>query len=122
MTGNITSVNTSAAIRIAALAQQRGAVRNISFKDFRLVGVRGNAIDIDAYGQGMHAAAALAAGAEPALPRHANPSVPCANSPVAPLPNSCMLIDGMLIRNVRGDADKAGQILCGEQCTNLRME
>ena len=57
----ITSVNTSAAIRIAALAQQRGAVRNISFEDFTLVGVRGNAVDIDAYGQGDALADARAA-------------------------------------------------------------
>ena len=70
----ITSVNTSAAIRIAALAQQRGAVRNISFEDFTLVGVRGNAVDIDAYGQGdaladaRRALTLRAVGASPAPP------------------------------------------------------
>lgn len=121
--GNITSVNTSAAIRIAALAEQRGAVRNISFESFKLVGVRGNAIDIDAYGQGMVSSqrtttSVVLASADQDPPSH----VPCADSPLAPLPDSCMLIDGMVIRDVRGDADKAGQILCGQQCMNLRME
>ena len=33
-----------------------------------------------------------------------------------------MLIDGMTIRRVTGDADKAGMILCGSQCTKLLME
>ena len=122
--GNITSVNTSAAIRIAALAQQRGAVRNITFESFQLVGVRGNAIDIDAYGQGIDDSelntTSLLVPDEPEPPVHVN--VPCASSPLAPLPNSCMLIDRMLIRNVWGNADKAGQILCGKQCAKLRME
>ena len=33
-----------------------------------------------------------------------------------------MVIEGMLIRNVTGTADKAGQILCGGACRGLRME
>ena len=39
-------------IRIAALAAQRGLVSNITSSNFKLVGVRENAVDIDAYGQG----------------------------------------------------------------------
>ena len=116
---NITSVNTSAAIRIAALAEQRGAVINITFEDFTLVGVRGNAIDIDAYGQGSNSRDQV--DVPPSPPSRA---IPCAASstPHAPAVGSCMLIDGMTISRVHGDADKAGMILCGSQCSNLLLE
>eukprot|EP01051_Picozoa_sp_SAG22_P012640 SAG22_NODE_1333_length_4674_cov_5.765319_5_plen_213_part_00 len=119
---NITSINTSAAIRIAALAEQRGAVTNISFEDFTLIGVRGNAIDIDAYGQGSRSGLhVVSTAAPPPPPPHA---IPCAtgSTPKAPAVGSCMLIDGMRISSVHGDADKAGMILCGSQCTNLLLE
>eukprot|EP00756_Hemistasia_phaeocysticola_P041425 Hpha_TRINITY_DN16916_c1_g1::TRINITY_DN16916_c1_g1_i11::g.54926::m.54926 len=104
---NITSVNTSSGIRVAALAQQRGVARNITFESFTFRAVRGNGINIDAYGQGIQQ------GLEQS---------PCQDAPQPPLPGSCMALDGVVIRDVSGDADKAGQILCGNQCAGLRME
>ena len=119
-----------------ALAEQRGLVRNITFEDFNMVGVRGNAIDIDAYGQGHggretpnwrdtistpHLPTGFSAGGSSRAVVDPGP-VPCAaGTPPAPLPGSCMVLQRVLIRRVRGDADKAGQILCGRDC-DIRME